>query len=265
MGHLPSKLKVLVGLLVVVAVFTVVDPHRTVLDDETRFVVQPNMEPSQIWDHAQLNTLQTSYTATLRIWPAGDDEFHLKWITEYNPDAYRYLGRIYSQADGTENWTSEQVFLGEAVKATRLGDTNEPTVSSHLSDPLIRSRATPDGFEPRDSVADPDLDADEFRLLNSTDTQVIIGVTDAGNYADLHNLDEEQVLRGSDYRVFIDRDAGRISRIVDRRRIADPGASEPAIDTRRVWTFTRYGTTSAHRPGWARWHPLELVYDALSL
>lgn len=265
MDRSPSKWQLLVGLLLVAAGLTIADPHRSVGDEETQYVVQPAIAPSQLWDHAQLNTLQTSYTATLRVRPADGDELHQKWVIEYNPDAYRYFGRIYSRSNGSGNWTSSQLFLGEAVKATRLGSTPTPNASSDLIDPLSRSRATLDGFEPLESVTDPDLDADEFRLLSATDTRVVIGVTDAGNYADLHNLDEERVLNGSAYRVSIDRDTGRITRIVDRRRLADPDASDPAIDVRRVWRFTRYGTTPAHRPTWASWNPLELGYDALSV
>lgn len=265
MDRSPSKWQLLVVLLVVVATLPVADPHRSVVDDGTRYVVQPTIAPSQLWAHAQRNTLQKSYTATLRVWPADGDELQLKWVIEYNPNAHRYLGRIYSRSNGTGNWTASQLFLGEAVKATRLGESPAPNISRNLTDSVSRSHATPSGFEPLESVTDSDLDTDEFRHLKTTDTRLVIGVTDAGDYADLHNLDEERVLSGSAYRVSIDRDTGRIVRIIDRRRLADPEASTPAIDTRRVWTFTRYGKTPAKRPVWASWNPLELAYDALSL
>lgn len=254
--------RIIIGLLVVTAGFTLADPHHHLLDNDTRYNTD-GISPSVIWEHAQHNTLQTSYTKTLTIRPTNSSAIEATWRYEYNPDARRHLVRGYSTQLRSENWTSFERFYGDSVVARRHGESDTPFPENGIYDAEVVSKAAYPGFEAKESVVGHPLDTEQFRHLKTNESQVIVGVTTANNYADLLRADESQVLNGSSFRAYIDRDTGRISKIVEVRRFTDRG--DVTTDSRRTYTFSKFGNTDGARPNWAGWNPMEVVFDLLSL
>lgn len=258
----PSRRRLAVALLLLAATatVTVLDPHRAVGGAEPSYVVGPDISPSATWEHARLNSLGVPVRVTVRTTPGpGNDTLVRKWVHEYDPSTRRYYGALFFPDDDPGVWSTSRLYVGETVEATLLGDVSEPVVSARPDDATTDVRPTY-GAAPS-GIPLGSLDADELRLLGANRTTVVIGVRGADPYADLHDVDERLVREESAYRVHVDRDSGRLRRIVDHRVLNRSGETERA---HRVYEFA-YRNVSVARPAWAPWHPVELAYDALSV
>lgn len=253
----------LVSLLLLAAGATagVLDPHR-MTDDGATHRVAPSVSPDYLWRHAKANTMGTSHTWTERFRSGPDDrDPHHVMVGRYDPDARRFHGILYMRGADGGDWEVSEVFYGDAVAATRSGTGPAPDPSRPIQVEESDARTDRGLFDDARRSQFAPLRADEFRELNVTDDAIVIGVTDAGDYADLHRMDESEVLPGSHYRVRIDRETGRITRIVDRKRL---NRSDGVTEVYSVRTFDAYGRTTVDRPTWAKWRPMELLYDAVS-
>lgn len=181
-------------------------------------------------------------------------------IQAYNPTARRYRVRSFTP-DG-DGWLVQEGFYGETVAARLTGTVRAPTRDVTVEHPQTASWPTRRGFDERMSKLSFDVDAMALQTLSSNDTTVVVGADSAAGYADLTDVDR-RVEPGSTYRIAVSLETGRITEIVDRPRFrTEDGALVEYVTVHR---FTNYGSTSVVRPNWAPHHPIELLYDAVSL
>lgn len=252
----------LVVLLAGCAAVGVLDPHRALDAGESRKTVSPELSPSVVWEHAVANTVAAPVETTVRVYPgAARSTLRQKWVHRYDPDARRYRGALFFRNDegAARPWGTSQLYVGETVTAKLVGESAAPELSRRPVDATTTVEPTFGGFESGRLL--PELDADEFAVRRANESHVVLGATDAGSYADLHGLDEERVHDGSSYRAVVERERGRLVRIVDHR-VRNRSGDDDVVH--RVRTFD-YENASVRRPSWATWSPVELGYDALSV
>ncbi len=262
MGEVGRKRLLLLCLLLVLATTTTVfDPHRQ-LTDQQEYFVSADISPSALWSHARLNTRETSHTMVVRTYaPASNQTLLSKRSYRYDPQGRQVRSTLYYRSD--TGWGTSHLYFGEHVKATAVGDATAPTRKAVIDRPGTKTTAQYNAFvRAKQDYLDANVGEHALRHLNTTSQHLVVGVTTADGYADFHRIDDEDILNGSSYRVYVDRDTGRLSKVVERRRYRD---GDETRSIRTVIRFDAYGETTVTRPDWAAWKPTEVVYDALSL
>ena len=239
----------------------VVDPHHRFSADETPDPVSENDPPATVWRRAERNLLRTSWIWTESVYesPAATTPVY-RAIQEYDPTARRFRVRSLSPKGG--GWLVRENFYGETVEARLTGTVRAPTRDATVEHPRTASWPTRRGFDEPMSKLSLDVDPTALQTLSSDDAAVVVGARDAAGYADLTDADR-RVEPGSSYRIAVSLETGRITEVVDRPRFrTEDGA---LVEYVAVHRFTNDGSTSVARPDWAPRHPLELLYDAVSL
>lgn len=239
----------------------VVDPHYRFSADETPESVSENDSPATVWRRAERNVLQTSWIWTESVYESpGATTPVYRAIQEYNPTVRRFRVRSFSpEGDG---WLLRDGFYGETVAAHLTGTVRAPTRDATVEHPRTASWPTRHGFDERLSKLSFDVDATALQRLSSNDTTVVVGADSAAGYADLTDVDR-RVEPGSSYRITVSLETGHITEVVDHPWLrTEDGA---LVEYVAVHRFTNYGSTSVARPNWAPRHPLEPLYDAVSL
>jgi hypothetical protein len=241
---------------------TVFEPYRPLTDQQTEYFVSPDISPSALWSHARLNTKQASHTMVVKKYAPASNETRLsKRVYRYDPQSRQVRSTLYYRDDG--NWSTSHLYYGEQVKATAIGDASSPTRSA-VSDVSARTTTQYNAFvRATDDYLTAEQGAYALEHLNTTSQHLVVGVTSADGYADFHQIEDERILNGSSYRAYVDRDTGRVTKVVETRRYRD--TDDETRSVRTVIRFEQFGNTSVSRPDWADWSPLELIYDALSL
>lgn len=259
-----------VALVVVFGAIGVADLHRWVQRDSQQHTVDPGISPSVIWRHASANTASDTVTITTRTYDSrAGRRLQRKWVHRFDPVAERYHGVLFFRDEdaagsgGAANpdtgvWSTSEVYLSETVRGELIGDVPAPDpdrIPANASNRIVEAYGALD-----DPGVTPRLDADEFRILRSNESVVVVGVTEAGQYADLHGMDESRVANGT-YRVLIDRDTGNVRRTTDHRVL---NRTDGTAVRYRVTTYS-HDDASVERPSWVTWSPVELLYDAVSV
>ncbi|MFB6137391.1 MAG: hypothetical protein ABEJ42_03485 [Halobacteriaceae archaeon] len=184
------------------------------------------------------------------------------WVHRYDPTARRYHGALFFDDGNGSGWGLSEVFVGEAVTASRLAETPRPGLDAPVRDAGgVERTATLGAYGAGGEGVVHVEDADELRVTNATTDRVVLATPDAGSYADLHGLSESRVGMGSHFRSVIDRDSGRLVRVVDHRRLRrDDGETD---GRHVVWTLSYGGRVE--RPGWVARGPFELLFDAVTV
>lgn len=261
---------VVVALVVVFGAIGVADPHRWVQRDSPQYTVDPGTSPPVIWQRAGANTASDAVTITTRTYDSrAGRRLQRKWVHRFDPVAERYHGVLFFRGEDaagsgdaaktdTGVWSTSEVYLSETVRGELIGDVPVPDPDRTPANASTRVVAAYGALD--DPGVTPRLDADEFRVLRSNASVVVVGVTEAGQYADLHGMDESRVANGT-YRVVIDRESGNVRRTTDYRVL---NRTDGTAARYRVTTYS-YEDASVERPSWVTWSPVELLYDAVSV
>lgn len=251
-----------VVLLIVAAGLGMADPHHAVGDSPQELAISPGLTPSVLWENANHNARRQSVTVVRRTYETAAAE-RLRRVERRSFDPKRRRARLTLFGRESETrWVVSDGFVGENVEAMRIGEAGRPDRSAIRTEGTVTISATRAGFEPGDAVARVD-DPDEFRRLETTAATITIGTTGSGDYADLVGVDESDILANSSYRATIDRETGRLVRIVDRRRLRREDGDVDGYY--RVTRVEKVGDTVVERPAWVPRGVVEIVADALSV
>lgn len=256
-------LAVLCLLLLISAAWTVFEPHRQLTEQGSDYFVSEDISPSVQWSHARLNTKQVPHTMVVRKYaPAGNETLFSKRIYQYDPQSRHVRTTLYYRGDG--EWSTSHLYFGEHVKADAIGTVASPTDTTVTELSVLSTDPQYNAFvRARTDYLDGQVAKYKLETLNTTSNYLVVGVQTAEDYADFRQLDDERIRNGSSYRAFIDRETGRVVKVIETRRYREPDNETQSVRT--VIRFRNYGNTSVSRPSWVGWDPMEIVYDALSL
>jgi hypothetical protein len=231
--------------------------------------VDASMDARTILTRARTNTYTANHQSVRYVHNTSDPNSELKavWFFRYEPVERQYYNKLFVAPDSpTENWTLNEVYMGEHVAGERLGNYGgtTPRYGASPTDAATRSGPIGRGFD-IDSFETYRNDFEErpnaLRVLNESDEYLVVGARTPERYAAYQDLpDGVGSLNGSYYEVHVHKRTGRIHRIEHRQDFVTASGRHVSI---YVETRVSYGEYPVERPTWVRWNPLELVYDAL--